>query len=98
MRKIYSLIKKFNAWLASFGVDGYLHLIAGLLIAFFVALLMMKVGQENVVTCVGFSLMVTVIVGMLKEVADQTFEGESDGVDWLFTCIGGLIGIGLWLL
>lgn len=44
MRKIYSLIKKLNAWLASFGVDRYLHLIAGLLIAFFVALLMMKVG------------------------------------------------------
>lgn len=99
MKKIVSLVRKFNVWLASFGGDRYLHLVAGLLISFFVALLMLKVGHESVWTCVGFSFMITVIVGFLKEVFDSLMtDGTADGIDWLFTCIGGVIGLGLWLL
>jgi hypothetical protein len=98
MRKIYGLVKKINCWLASFGVDRYLHLLAGLIISFFVALFMLKVGHETVDSSLVFGMMITVIVGALKEVFDQAYDASSDGIDWLFTCIGGVIGLVLWLL
>lgn len=98
MKKVYGLVKTTGEWLAKAGADRYLHLLAGLLIAFFVAMLMQCVAGEGRWTCAGFALLVTVAVGFLKEIADQTFEGESDGLDWAFTTIGGVIGCGLWLL
>jgi hypothetical protein len=98
MKKIINSIKSFNCWLAKFGADRYLHLIVGLIIAFVTAVAFDKVGGESTWTCVGVAMLITAIVGMLKEVADQTFEGVSDGIDWLFTGIGGLLGCALWLL
>lgn len=62
------------------------------------AMLMQGVAGEGRWTCAGFALMVTVVVGILKEVADQTYEGESNALDWAFTCIGGVIGCGLWMM
>lgn len=91
-------MKNFGEWLAKAGADRYLHLLAGLMIAFFVAMLMRGVAHEGRWTCAGFAMLVTVAVGFLKEIADQTFEGESDGLDWAFTAIGGVIGCGLWML
>lgn len=91
-------MKVAGEWLASAGADRYLHLLAGLLIAFVVALVMNKIGGEGRWTCVFFAMMVTVIIGIIKEVIDQTFESVSDAVDFAFTCVGGVIGAGLWLL
>lgn len=98
MKKIFSVMKSFNCWLAKAGADRYLHLLAGLLIAFFSAVIFDKVGGESTWTCVGVAMLITVIIGFLKEVADQTFEGTSDGIDWLFTVIGGILGCALWLV
>lgn len=82
MKKVYNVFKSIGEWLAKAGADRYLHLLAGLVIAFFTAMLMQGVAGEGRWTCVGFSMMVTVVVGILKEVADQTYEGESDALDW----------------
>jgi hypothetical protein len=98
MKKIYQFFSKISGWLASFGVDRYLHLLAGLFIAFFVAIGMSIIGGESTWTCVFFSMMVTAILGIIKEVLDQNYTDQSDGIDFLFTCIGGIIGCGLWLL
>lgn len=98
MKKVYNVFKSIGEWLAKAGADRYLHLLAGLVIAFFTAMLMQGVAGEGRWTCVGFSMMVTVVVGIWKEVADQTYEGESDALDWAFTCIGGVIGCGLWMM
>lgn len=98
MKKVYNVLKSIGEWLAKVGADRYLHLLAGLVIAFFTAMLMQGVAGEGRWTCAGFALMVTVVVGILKEVADQTYEGESDVLDWAFTCIGGVIGCGLWMM
>ena len=98
MKKIYQFFSKINEWFASFGVDRYLHLLAGLFIAFFVAMGMSIIGGESTITCALFSLMVTAILGIIKEVLDQNYTSQSDGIDFLFTCIGGIVGCGLWLL
>ena len=98
MKKVYNVFKNFGEWLAKAGVDRYLHLLAGLIIAFFTATLVNGAAGEGRWTSVGLALMVTVAVGILKEVADQTYEGESDALEWAFTCIGGVIGCGLWML
>ena len=78
MKKVYNVFKSIGEWLAKAGADRYLHLLAGLVIAFFTAMLMHGAAGEGRWTCAGFALMVTVVVGILKEVADQTYEGESD--------------------
>lgn len=98
MKKVYGLMKKVGEWLTDFGADRLLHLLCGLLLAFFTAMLVYHNADGNKVSAVGFSMLVTVIVGFLKEVADQNYEGESDGKDWLFTVIGGVIGAALWLM
>ena len=99
MKKVYEVMKKVSEWLASFGADRWLHLIAGLIIAFGASMLVRGVAEEDSRwLCALLGLTVAAAVGLLKEVADQSYEGESDGVDWLFTVIGGVVGCGLWLI
>lgn len=98
MRKIYEFFNKIGVWFASFGVDRYLHLLAGLFISFLFSMLFHFTSGENPWTCVGVAMIVTSGVGMFKEVADQTYSGESSALDFGFTCLGGALGCGLWLL
>lgn len=98
MKKIYQFFQKINDWIASFGVDRYLHLLAGLFIAFIVCIIISAAeGVDPWVSSV-FAIMVTAGIGMGKEVLDQTYEGTSDALDFAFTCIGGVLGCALWLL
>lgn len=96
MRKAYEMMRKAGQWLASFGADRYLHLLAGLAVCSIVARLM-AAHDEPRLGCVGVAMMVTVAVGMGKEIADQCAGEKGDAVDWLFTCVGGVIGGLLWL-
>lgn len=98
MKKIYQFFKKINTWLASFGVDRYLHLLAGLFISFISCIIFHYCAGESMWTCVAVAMIITSGIGMGKEVADQTFESTSDGLDFAFTCLGGIIGCALWLL
>lgn len=98
MRKIYQFIQKINTWLASFGADRYLHLIAGIIISVIVCLLMKGLEGENIWSCAGMAMMSTASIAVIKEVLDQTYEGESSLLDILFTMIGGSIGCSIWML
>ena len=98
MKKIYQFFSKINGWLASFGVDRYLHLLAGLFISFITCLIFYHTQGESVWTCAGVAMIITAGLGMGKEVLDQNYTSQSDGLDFAFTCLGGVIGCGLWLL
>lgn len=94
MKKIITSIRKAETWLAHFGADRYLHLLAGLIITFIVALLVKAPVWEAGLIGLG----ITVIVGWLKEIADSITGELGDVVDWLFTVIGGVIAYALLML
>lgn len=98
MKKIYQFFQKINTCLASFGVERYLHLLAGIIISVIVCLLIQGIEGEDPLTCAGVAMMVTTCASVIKEVLDQTYEGNSELPDIVFTCIGGLIGCGIWLM
>lgn len=98
MKKVYQFFQKINTWLASFGVDRYLHLLAGIAISVIVCLLIQGIEGEGPLTCAGVAMMITTCVSVIKEIFDQTYEGNSELIDIAFTCIGGLIGCGIWLM
>ena len=98
MKKIYNFFQKINTWLASFGADRYLHLVAGILISFFVSMGFQAWQQETLLISTVVGYIITVAIGLGKEVLDQNYTGKSDITDWLFTGIGGLIGAALFAL
>lgn len=78
MGKIY---EKIVGWLASFGVDKYLHFIAGLIIAaFFAIVLKMDV-----------CIVPVLFAGFIKEAFDEWRYGDFDWRDFAATILGGLI-------
>lgn len=84
-------MKVFNAvaaWLAQWGADRYLHLLVGMFITYIVGLL--GDGAWWSTACLG--LLVAVIVGFVKEVADAFAGNKGDLVDIVFTAIGGVVG------
>ena len=97
MKKVYQFFQKINVWLASFGADRYLHLIVGAIISIIVCLLMKGLEGGSVLSCTGMAMMITVTIGVMKEVLDQSYESKSDLLDILFTTIGGLVGCAIWI-
>ena len=98
MKKVYTFFHKINTWLAYFGVNRYLHLLAGIVISVIVCLLIQGIEGEDPLTCAGVAMMITTCTSVIKEILDQTYEGNSELIDIAFTCIGGLIGCGIWLM
>lgn len=98
MEKLYNLFRKGSTWLASFGVDRYLHLIAGILISFLATLILVAVSGEGLLFGAVFGFLSAVVVGLGKEILDQTYIGKSDIVDWIFTIIGGAFGTIFYLI
>lgn len=81
-------------WLAKWGADRYMHLLAGLLIAFIVGCL--ASGERWEAGLLG--LVAAFAAGFFKEILDA-FTGEGgDLTDMLFTTIGGAVGYGLILI
>lgn len=94
LKKLLSDYRKCATWLAGFGGDRYLHLMAGLLIAFIVGCA--ASGERWSAGLLG--VIITFVVGFFKEITDS-FTGENgDAIDWLFTIVGGAIGFGLLML
>lgn len=84
-------MKVFNigaAWLAQWGADRYLHLLVGMFVAYIVGLL----GDGAWLSAALLGLLVTVVVGFVKEVADAFAGNNGDLVDIVFTAIGGVVG------
>lgn len=94
MKKLLNVYRKAASWLASFGADRYLHLLAGLILTFIIGVFLgAPLWQSGLI-----ALAIVVVVGWLKEIFDS-FTGElGDLVDWRFTIIGGVIAYGLLVL
>lgn len=59
---------------------------------------MFDVQGEGQWVSVAFSMMVTLGMGIAKEVLDQTYEGTSSALDFAFTGIGGILGCIIFLV
>lgn len=98
MKKIYQFFQKINVWLASFGADRYLHLLAGIIIAFAVCMVMKAAEGVSSWICALMAVIASAALGVGKEVLDQNYTGQSSWLDIIFTCIGGVFGCVMWLL
>ena len=99
MKKILSVYDKVAQWLCSFDSDKYVHLLFGLVISFAVSWLFMltTMGATKPV-CAVCGVIAAVFVGFIKEVVDFFRDKPFDGVDVLFTVIGGIIGAVLYMM
>ena len=99
MKKILSVYDKVAQWLCSFDSDKYVHLLFGLVISFAVSWLFMltTMGATKPV-CAVCGVIASVFVGFIKEVVDFFRDKPFDGVDVLFTVIGGIIGAVLYMM
>ena len=98
MKKIFSFYRKVAGWLASFGSDKYLHIIFGLLIAYITAVISHAITGECSLSAGGLGMLVTIVVGFVKETVDSAETDNWDFYDFLATLIGGVIGFGLWMI
>ena len=99
MKKILSVYDRVAEWLCSFDGDKYVHLLFGLVISFAVswAFMLTTMGATKPV-CAVCGVIAAVFVGFIKEIVDFFRDKPFDGVDVLFTVIGGIIGAVLYMM
>lgn len=94
---MYKIYIKVNSWLASWGSDKYLHLLACLLVSFIVAAgLHIFISNKGNCSLAGFGL--AFCLGIAKEMWDHVKGGDFDITDLDFSTTGALIGMLLFLL
>ena len=99
MKKILSVYDKVAQWLCSFDSDKYVHLLFGLLVSFAVAwVFILTTAGATKPVCAVCGVIAAVFVGFIKEVVDFFRDKPFDGVDVLFTVIGGIIGAVLYMM
>ena len=76
-------IKQLVAQLATIPTDKYMHIVVGLVVAAFVALVI-PTGRL-------WCFLPVVVIGFAKEVYDEVDYGGFDWFDLLYTLVGGLI-------
>lgn len=99
MKKILRVYDKAAEWLCKWGSDKYVHLLAGLLISYLYARMLVAVGVDG--DCISFvfcGIGISGLVALLKEVADLMRGGVMDIYDIIFTMAGGFIGSLLFLI
>ena len=89
MRKIYD---KMTDWLAGYGVDKYLHLMACLLITFAAAVLVRAVFREDGCVSAGTGACAVMATGFFKEWWDNSTTGDFSFSDLAFDAAGCLTG------
>ncbi len=80
---LLELYKKILSWLSQIKTDKFLHFIAGMIIAAFVALVI-PTGRL-------WCFLPVVVIGFAKEVYDEINYGGFDWLDLAYTIAGGLI-------
>ena len=80
--KAKTAFKLVAAWLASWGVDKYLHLIAGAAVTGLCALIPVLAP---------FAATFGVVAGVLKEILDHFCGGSTEASDAVFTAIGAFL-------
>lgn len=84
------MIERIKKWLYAIKVDKYLHFIAGIIVSQ-VAFALLDIGDMPVGWCAFLSVVVTAIVGGVKEAVDVKY-GVPNVKDWAATFYGGLLG------
>ena len=98
MKKILKVWDNFADWVCKFSGDKYVHLIAGLIIAFVFAWLMAVTTKGFPAINYAVCVIAAGVAMLFKEVIDF-FRGEDfDGKDIVFGLIGGIIGALLYML
>lgn len=93
MTKIFKFYDKIAEWLCDFTSDKYVHLLAGLLISFFVSwLVTLTTPNALSVECARCGFIIGVLVGIAKEIIDAYREKPMDCADLLFTVFGCVLG------
>lgn len=98
MRKIYEIYQGAATWLASFGSDKWLHLLAGALVAFLAATLDTACFCREVWQGCIVGFLVVLFGGVFKEVVDFFLGKGFDFKDMVFTWAGGIVGALLFLI
>lgn len=106
MQKILEMYRKAVAWLASFGVDRWIHKSAGgfltMVLATIGVLIFWSTGIEGALYCVKWAWVAAALGGFFKELLDVIVAKDIqrfDVVDLLFTLWGGLEAqIFLWII
>lgn len=91
MVKLYNKIANY---LLQFSNDKYLHLIIGIIFAAIVSWIASLFTAYSII----IGLISTILLMVLKEILDFIYKGNFDGKDIIFGCIGGIIGILLYLI
>ncbi len=81
--QLFIFIKKIIPWLSQIKADKFLHFIAGMIIAAFVALVI-PTGRL-------WCIVPAVVIGFAKEVYDEISYGGFDWLDLAYTIVGGFI-------
>lgn len=99
MKKVFSVYDNVAEWLCSFGSDKYVHLLFGLLISFAVAwVFILTTAGATKPVCAVCGVIAAEFVGFVKEFFDFFRDKPFDGVDVLFTIVGGIIGAVLYMM
>lgn len=93
MRKLFN---KISAWLVSFKIDTYLHIVVTMFIAFVLARISFATGADRVLAGYGAAF-VAFIVGFIKESWDNKTTGLFDPRDILANFIGALFFFLIWI-
>lgn len=106
MQKVLEMYRKAVAWLASFGVDRWIHKSAGafftMLMAVLGALIFWGTGVSGALYLIKWAWVASAVVGFLKEILDVIVDKDVqrfDFVDLMFTIWGGVEAqVFLWIL
>ena len=99
MKKLLEIWNKAAEWLCGFGSDKWVHFVAGAIISFAVAWILMATTEGATelgsAFCGAFGALVA---GMGKEVADVFCDKDFSLSDVIFTTLGGVFGGILFML
>lgn len=86
--------RKAAGWMAGFGADRWMHLTAGLLIAYVVG----RIADGPLWSAALVGVLAAFVAGFVKEIADSFTGSRGDLVDIVFTTTGGVAGAALLFL
>lgn len=94
LTKALESYRKAAGWLAGFGADRWMHLVAGLLIAYVVG----RIADGPLWSAALAGVLAAFVVGFFKEIADSFTGSRGDLVDIVLTTTGGVAGAALLFL
>ena len=98
MKKIYEYYQKVAEWLCHFDGDKYVHLVAGLLLAYLAVNIGIYALHSELLPAMFVSFIIVAFLGIAKETIDFVLRKGFDGVDMMFTWVGSALGVLLCLL